>query len=87
MGFLLLSVAGIAGIVSLVCFIMVLIKLFQEKGIVHGILGILCSLYTFIWGWMHADRLGVRNIMMIWSICLVISIIFNVAGQAMMPAQ
>jgi len=68
--------AILAGIGSFVCFIIVLIKLFQEKGVLHGILGIICSLYTFIWGWMEAGRLNIKNIMIIWSVCIVIYIIF-----------
>jgi hypothetical protein len=52
---------------ALVCAILVIIKLFKEKGVLHGILGIICFLYTFIWGWIHAGRLGIKNIMMAWT--------------------
>ena len=75
---------GILGAViwlgSIICFIMVLIKLFQEKGPLHGILGLICGLYTFIWGWMNADRLGIKNIMMIWSLLILINIILGFVG-------
>jgi hypothetical protein len=60
-----------------ICGIIVLIKLFQEKGILHGILGFICGLYTFIWGWMNATRLGIKNIMIIWTLLLIASIIVN----------
>jgi len=74
---------GILGVIlwigCVVCFVIVLIKLFQENGVLHGILGLICSLYTFIWGWMNATRLGIRNIMMIWTLLLILSIIINVA--------
>jgi hypothetical protein len=83
MEFVILGLAVISGIASLVCFIIVVIKLFQEKGVLHGILGIICSLYTFIWGWMNVDRLGIRNIMIIWSVVIVLSIILNVTSSAM----
>jgi hypothetical protein len=75
-------------IASIVCLIIVVIKLFQEKGPLHGILGIICGLYTFIWGWMNVDRLGIRNIMLIWTGVIVLSIVLNIlvvvmgAGQA-----
>ncbi len=74
--------ALVVGIANLVLLIMVLIKLFQEKGALHGILGIICSLYTFIWGWMNADRLNIKNIMLYWSGCIVLSIILNVIVSA-----
>jgi hypothetical protein len=58
---------------SLVCAILVLIRLFKEKGVLHGILGIICLLYTFIWGWIHAGRLGIKNIMMAWTACIILA--------------
>ena len=62
----------------LVCFIIVLIKLFQNEGALNGILGLICGLYTFIWGWMNATKLNIKNIMMIWTILLIIAIVINV---------
>jgi len=73
-----LSILGmLAGLVSLVCFIIMVIPLFKEKGALHGILGIICGLYTFIWGWMNAARLGKTQIMLIWTIALVATIVIN----------
>ena len=73
---------GILGLIlwlgCVICFIIVLIKLFQEKGALHGILGLICGLYTFIWGWMESSRLNIRNIMLIWTLLIILSIIVNV---------
>jgi hypothetical protein len=63
---------------SLVCFIIVVIKLFQQKGVLHGILGIICSLYTFIWGWIESGKLNIKNIMMAWTALIVAGIVFGV---------
>ena len=60
---------------SIVCWIMVLIQMFKNAGAVHGIIGILCSLYAFIWGWMNAGKLGIRNLMLAWTLILVLYII------------
>ena len=79
--------AMLVGIGSLICFIIVLIKLFQNEGALKGILGLICGLYTFIWGWMNSDRLGIRNIMLIWSILILVSLVLNFAfGAAMILA-
>lgn len=56
----------------IVCWIMVLIRMFKNAGPVHGIIGILCSLYAFIWGWMNSGKLGFRNIMLIWTLLLIV---------------
>lgn len=78
--------AMLVGIGCLICFIIVLIKLFQNEGALKGILGLICGLYTFIWGWMNSDRLGIRNIMLIWSILILVSLVLNFAfGVAMIP--
>jgi hypothetical protein len=71
--------AMVLSLVSLVCFIIVLIKQFQDAGVVHGIIGIVtCGIWTLIWGWMNASRLNIKNIMMIWTLVLIICIILNV---------
>ena len=71
---------GILALVALIgcviCWIIVLIKIFQNDGALKGILGLICSLFAFIWGWMNANRLGVKNIMMIWTVLLILYIVF-----------
>ncbi len=76
----------VAGVANLVCFIVVLIKLFQVEGTLKGILGIICSLYTFIWGWMNVENLGIRQVMTIWSALIVVGLILNVGIRTMAPA-
>ena len=76
----------LVGLGCLICFIIVLIKLFQTEGALKGILGLICGIYTFIWGWMNATKLNLKNIMMIWTLLLIISLILNFAfGVAMIP--
>ena len=78
--------AMLVGIGCLICFVIVLNKLFQNEGALKGILGIICGLYTLVWGWMNADRLGIKNIMMIWTLLLIIQLVLNfVFGVAMIP--
>ena len=60
---------------SIICWILVLIQMFKNAGAVHGIIGILCSLYAFIWGWMNAGKLGLRNLMLAWTLILILYII------------
>jgi len=75
---------GILGLLlwlgCLVCAIIVLVKLFQNEGALKGILGFICGLYTYIWGWMNATRLGIKNIMIIWTVLLILLIIVQIMG-------
>ncbi len=62
-------------IATLVLFIIVLIKLFKKEGVLLGILGLFCSIYTFIWGWMKHKELEMTKIMIWWSALTVAQII------------
>jgi hypothetical protein len=55
----------VVALIALVLHIMLLIKLFQYGGALYGILGIICGLFAFIWGWMKCGDYGFRNLM-IW---------------------
>jgi hypothetical protein len=83
-GILLLALGGIG---SLVCWIMVLIKMFQNEKPLIGILGILCNLWAFIWGWMKATPLNLKKVMLLWTVCIVVAVIGNVIYGAAMAKQ
>ena len=54
---------------AFVASLMVLVKLFQTKGALHGILGILsCGLYPFIWGWIHSKDMKLMKLMLLWTV-------------------
>jgi len=73
-GYLLAIVAGLG---CLVCWVMVLIKMFQNEKPLIGILGVLCGLWAFIWGWMNSTKHNLKKIMLIWTGCFVLSLIGN----------
>ena len=75
------AVLVIIGLANLVCLVLVLMKMFPAEGALKGILGIICSLYAFIWGWQNADRFGLRNVMIAWTVGIVLSIVANFAVQ------
>ena len=77
-----LVVSLIVAIANLVCLIIVLTKLFPKEGVGMGILGIICGLYTFIWGWQNADSQGIKNVMIVWSFCIGLNIVMNVLASS-----
>lgn len=68
--------------IAFVCGVMVLIKLFQKEGVVKGILGLICMLYTYIWGWQNIkkEELQLKNWMYVWTAAIILGIILNVAS-------
>lgn len=68
----------VSGLACVICWIMVLVQMFKE-GAVKGILGLICGLYAFIWGWMNTAR-GLKNIMLIWTLAIVVGIIGGAMG-------
>jgi len=77
---------GVAGIVSLVCWIMVLIKIFKEN-IGLGILGIFCGIFAFIYGWVKVKQYNIKNVMVAWTVALLVMILAQMMGGAMMFQQ
>ena len=73
---------AIGSIGSLICLIMVAIKMFPAEGTLKGILGIICGLYAFIWGWMNAGRFNLQNVMYGWTGAIVVLIVgYLMAGM------
>lgn len=77
-----LILASISGIGSLVCLIIVLTKLFPKEGVLLGIAGIICGLYTYIWGWINKNEFNLQQIMIAWTALIILGIIGNVMAQA-----
>lgn len=79
----------IVGLVNFLCAIIVLIKLFSDKGIFKGILGIICVLYAFIWGWQNTHlslsigrfKINLRTVMPIWTITVLLNIAFRIIAN------
>jgi hypothetical protein len=70
------------GIGSLVCWIIMVVKIIQGGYTLQGVLGIICGLVAFIYGWMKADELDAKPIMLGWTGCIIGQIIFAVVGAA-----
>jgi len=93
MGILLTILAIVCGIISLVCFIMVVIQMFQhgQTGLgVACLVLILCGiggLIAFIVGWINSASWGIKNIMLLWTAAIVLGLIFNIAGGGFQMAQ
>lgn len=64
--------------------IVVLFKLFQKEGFLKGVLGFICMLYTFIWGWQNIGReeLKLKTWMYVWTGAIVLGVILNVIGAS-----
>ncbi len=79
MGFL----QWLGGVLAFVAGIVVLIKLFQKEGLLKGILGLICMLYTFIWGWLNVknESLKLKNWMYIWTGVIVLGVILAYVGR------
>ena len=65
-------------IIAWVAGVVVLIKLFQKEGLLKGILGLICMLYTFIWGWMNVKNdASLKNWMYVWTAAIVVGFLIS----------
>ncbi|MBT8043362.1 MAG: hypothetical protein KJO79_00300 [Verrucomicrobiae bacterium] len=62
---------------------MTLIKMFQKDNVGLAILGIICPLWAFIWGWINASKYDHKKIMLIWTAAWILGVIFNIAAGGM----
>jgi len=88
---LFLLLAGVCGIGSLVCFIMVLVKMFQNDQSTLGIVCIVLALCTgigaliaFVVGWMNARAWNIQQVMLAWTGCIVGGFILWLVGFVIM---
>jgi hypothetical protein len=75
----------ITGLIMLVCFILVLIRIFQEGQTGLGVACIVLlfcvgigALIAFIVGWQNAGRWRMTNIMTLWTVCWLVGIVLVV---------
>ena len=77
-----LSYASMA--ICVICWIIVLVRMFKA-GALKGILGLICGLYAFIWGWMNAGS-GLKNIMLLWTLGIILGVVGGaMSGFSMIP--
>lgn len=84
---LLFGMSLLLSLTSVVLLIITVVKLFKEKGALHGILGIICGLYTFVWGWMHVKRHNSQAVMVVWTLVIIGSIVVQIAQFALALAD
>jgi hypothetical protein len=80
---------GIAGLVSLICFILVLIQMFQRGAVALGVTCIVLTfccgvgpIIAFVFGWVKARQWNITNLMMVWTVASVIQIVAGVLNPA-----
>jgi hypothetical protein len=77
---------AIAGLLVWIAGLWMIIKMFQKKGVLHGILGLLFPIYPFIWGIIHIKEEEFKKPMYLWLGGFVLSIIVAIVGGGAAPA-
>ncbi len=71
----------IAGLVSLVCLILTLVKMYPIEGIGKTIFGLICGIFAFFWGWQNSSKLpGHKNVMIAWTAAILVGLVANIAA-------
>jgi hypothetical protein len=87
MGALLMAayvLSGVLGIVSLVCFVLVLVEMFrrEQTGLaIACIVLALCSgigvLIAFVYGWIKAGEWNLKKVMTGWTVCCLVQLVIG----------
>jgi len=89
---LLYVLSGLLWLGSLICFILVLIQMFQRGNVALGVVCIVLifcgigGLIAFIYGWMNAKEWGIKNVMLAWTALIVVGIVLGVGAAVLAPA-
>ena len=81
-----LALHSIAGLISLVCFILVIVRMFQHAQTMMGVaclVGVLLAafgLVAFIYGWMKAGEWRMKDTMLTWTACIVVMIVVQIVA-------
>ena len=67
---------------AIVCWIIMLVKIFQSGDTLYGVLGIFCGVVAFFYGWSKADDLDAKPVMIAWTGCIVAYVIALMATAA-----
>jgi Flp pilus assembly protein protease CpaA len=85
-------VSNIVGLVGLVCFILVIVKMFQnnQTGLAIACIVGLCVcgigyFVAFIMGWVKSGEWKLKPVMLVWTIVLVVNLILSGYVYATMP--
>jgi hypothetical protein len=66
----------LVALANVICFVLVLVKQFQNAGAIHGIVGIVtCGIWTFIWGWIKSGRFDFRMLMLVWTTLIIVQVV------------
>ena len=89
MGALINIISILLSLVSLGCFIMVVVKMFQngQTGLgIACIVLVLCAgigaLIAFVYGWMKSSEWNIKNIMLAWTGAIVVNILLSIVGYS-----
>jgi hypothetical protein len=91
---LLLILLILTGVASLVCFILVLVKMFQTNQTTLGVVCIILTLCTgvgpligFIYGWIKVTEWNIKNVMLVWTGIFVLNIIIGIGFWAQLGSD
>ena len=81
------ALLAIAALTNLVCWIIILVKIFKAGNTVTGIIGIFCGLVAYIVGWTQADELDSTKVMLIWTVAIIAQVALTFSIQSGAAAQ
>ena len=83
---------NVIGLIAFVCYILVIVKMFQhnQTGLAIACIVGLCVcgigyLVAFIMGWMKSGEWNLKTVMLIWTVVLVINIALGIYVGSTMP--
>ena len=79
------TIAYLVSLLNLGCLIYVVIKMFGKEGALKAILGFICGIYAYIWGWQNMKNQDdtFKKVMYVWTGLILLSVVLNAILRAM----
>lgn len=88
MGTVFQGLGSLCGLAAFICFIIVLVKMFQNGQTMIALVSIITAccgigqIIALVIGWQNADRWMIRNLMMVYTVTFIGAIVLGGIGQA-----
>lgn len=88
MGTVFQGLGSLCGLAAFICFVIVLVKMFQNGQSTMAIVSIITAccgighIIALVIGWQNADSWAIRNLMMVYTVCFVGAFVLGAIGQA-----
>ena len=72
------AIAILLYLANVACWLYVLLKIFQDRATIPGVVGLIFWPFAFVYGWAKSIDLGIRHVMLGWTLLLIAAVVVSI---------